>query len=67
LAIIESRFLTQQFFENTDFILQIFNHALLVRFIQPATQITKIANGFIATEWQRHLRFAIVHGHCQTR
>jgi hypothetical protein len=38
-----------------------------LRFIQPATQITKKANGFIATEWQRHLRFASVHCHCQTR
>ncbi len=32
-----------------------------LRFIQPATQITKKASGFIATEWQHHLGFASVH------
>ena len=30
LAIIEPRFLAQQFFENTDFFLQILNHLLLI-------------------------------------
>jgi hypothetical protein len=30
LAIIEPRLLAQQFFENTDFFLQIFNHVLLI-------------------------------------
>lgn len=36
-----------------------------LRFIQPATQITNNANGFIPTKWQRPLQFTSFHCHRQ--